>query len=192
MIHFLIYQMDGHTGHSNPLRQGIPHRMGPRESRQKCRMDVQDSPPIPPDKPGRKDPHKTGQHNQTNVCSVHHLGQRPIKLLPRRKPPGIHHNGRDIPLLCPENGPGRWVVANHHGNPRMEAFLLDGTEDRLEIGPLAGTADRNGRGFQGRECQPVSFWIFSSSSALGLTPTARSTSCPALKKTRVGMLSTPN
>jgi len=45
-------------------------------------------------------------------------------------------------LLCPHQGKGTWIVADHHSDPSAQAAALDGLDDGLQVSPLPGTTNR--------------------------------------------------
>ena len=126
VVDLLVHEVDGDTGHLDPPTKGIPHRVSSRKAGQKSRMDVENSTGISSDKPGRKNPHEAGQHNQSGFGLICRLRQRPVELLPRGKAPWEDHQGRNAGCPRPEDRMGGGIVADHHAHARAKTPLADG------------------------------------------------------------------
>ena len=144
VIYLLIHKMDCHSCHLHSVPDRIPNAFASWKSRQESRMDVEDPIPVSTDESLRQDPHETRQDNKTGSVPLKDAGQSPIEALPRAQSFRVNDHRRYPRRMSPLKRQGPRIVADDNRDPGQEAASADGPENRLQIRPLAGTADGDG------------------------------------------------
>src|SRR5690606_25830963 len=136
VVYLLVDEVHRHPGDPDPVLQRLGHRVGPRETRQERRMDVEDPVREPPDRLRSEDAHETRQHHHLGCGGAHRLAHRMGERLP--VPFERDHSGRDTCVLGPLECPNARTI-RHHQDDAVAPLTI---QECLEV--RSGTRNEDG------------------------------------------------
>ena len=145
MIDVMIHEVDGHPGHFGPPDQHITDRMRAGKGWQQRRVNVQDALRKMLDEHRREDAHESGQADELNPSRLEQSDERTLISAARGIAVRVHKERVDTETLRPLQRLGLRPITDHEGHARVQSLCTNGLENRLEVGALSGTEDRECR-----------------------------------------------
>lgn len=158
VIHGLIDEMDGGSGHARAVLEGLPLGMEALESREDGGMDVQDRIRKRMQEGRSHDSVEAGECDDVDAGAAKLIDDAAIECRSIRLTPVIDHDGGDAPFATPSEGGCRGTIRYDESDRGFQAAVGDGIGDGSQIGSPSGHQNpepkharrlsRSGDGFQ--------------------------------------------